>query len=223
MLSTYENQKHFWEKQSNRRDAHHPVIRAFSEPVVSTIVQFTGAHSHGQTLLEVGCGNGYFSVLLSKYFELKCLDFSKVMLAQNPIHESCKVIGDAEHLPFEPDSFDTVFCANLLHHLEDPAVAVKEMDRVAKKRVILFEPNILNPAMYLFGLAKPAERGSLKFTPRYLKGLGLKQGLKLRHFSTRGWVLPNKTPPLLLPLLRKIDSEMPFSFYNLAIFDATLS
>jgi hypothetical protein len=85
--------------------------------------------------------------------------------------------------------------------------------------VALVEPNALNPLMALFGLTKSEEKGTLRFTPRYLKSLGRSAGLKLRRFSTQGLVLPNKTPRAILPLLRQLDIPNPMAFYHVAVFD----
>jgi SAM-dependent methyltransferase len=213
----YQEQKHYWEGIGSRRDPDHPVVRAFSEPKLELIEE---ALPPGPlTMLEVGAGNGYFSHTFRRAFELTCLDFSPNMLEMNPLPSNQKVVGDAEKLPFEDDAFDVVFCGNLLHHLTDPTIAVREMRRVARRHVVLLEPNAINPLMFAFGVLKREERGSLKFTPAYLKSLGRKAGMELRRFATHGSVVPNKTPTPLLPILRVVDYPNPLGFYNIAIFD----
>lgn len=77
-------------------------------------------------MLEVGAGNGYFSEYLRRDFDLTSLDFSSQMLSMNPLPEDQKVVGDAEDLPYPDDAFDVVFYGNLLHHLEDPGIAVRD-------------------------------------------------------------------------------------------------
>lgn len=214
----YDQQKDYWEGIRRRRPADHPVVQAFAQPKRDFIVQ---ALAGGQrpTMLEVGAGNGFFSHSFSSAFELTCLDFSKNMLEKHPLPWTQKVVGDAEELPFEDDRFDVVFCGNLLHHLSDPTIAVREMKRVARRNVVLIEPNSVNPLMFLFGLAKKEERGTLKFTSRYLKELGERAGLELRSFSTQGAVVPNKTPSALLPLLRIVERPNLLGFYHVAVFE----
>ena len=41
-------------------------------------------------------------------------------------------MGDAEHLPFEPGSFDMVTCSNSFHHYPHQGRALAEMRRVLK-------------------------------------------------------------------------------------------
>ncbi len=48
---------------------------------------------------------------------------------------------NAESLSFEDESFDYVFCKESYHHFPRPALALYEMLRVARKAVILIEPN----------------------------------------------------------------------------------
>ena len=48
---------------------------------------------------------------------------------------------NAEKLSFENNSFDYVLCKESYHHFPRPAIALYEMLRVAKKAVILIEPN----------------------------------------------------------------------------------
>ncbi len=216
----YDKQKAFWEAVKKRRAPDHPVVLAFAEPKLSFILghlDVTG--SSRPRMLEVGCGNGYFSHTFAKAFDLTCLDFSRNMLEMHPLPWDRKVVGDAEDLCFGDNSFDVVFCGNLLHHLEDPLVAVREMKRVARRNVVLIEPNTVNPLMFLFNLLKPEERGALKFTARYLKALGTGVSLRWRAQCAQGSIVPNKTPPQLLALLCAIDWAWPLGFYHIAIFD----
>lgn len=48
---------------------------------------------------------------------------------------------NAEKLSFQDSSFDFVFCKESFHHFPRPMLALYEMIRVAKKAVILIEPN----------------------------------------------------------------------------------
>jgi len=212
----YYAQKGYWEGIEQRRSPDHPAVRAFCEPKIALV---RGEVGQMGSLLEVGAGNGYFTLELSRYYDLTALDFSMNMLRMNPAPAERKVQGDAESLPFDDDSFDIVLCGNLLHHLASPQSAVKEMTRVARDHVVLIEPNALNPAMLLLGIFKKEERGVVKFTPWYLRRLGRTGGMRLRRFVTQGSILPNKTPQALLPLLRQLDAAQPFAFYNLAVFD----
>lgn len=47
--------------------------------------------------------------------------------------------GSAEALPYDAASFDLVFLGHVLHETDDPATALKEARRVARRRVAVLE------------------------------------------------------------------------------------
>lgn len=213
----YEFQKRFWESEKKRRKPWHPAIEAFTKPKLAYISRFILRDNSGSrlSLLDIGCGNGFFTYYLEKSFDTVALDLSYSMLKKNI--SKMKLCGSATELPFKNRSFDITFCSNLLHHLDDPDIAVSEMKRTSRKYVVISEPNRNNPLMFLFGLLKKEEWGTLKFSLRYMKHLVERAGLGLIGASQRGIVLPNKTPDWLLPVLKRLDGEYPFAFYNIII------
>ncbi len=213
----YDREKLYWESTRERREPIHPVIQAFVEPKIKYINKILLNNRGGDdlSLLDIGCGNGFFSYHFRSFYHTVALDFSEYMLKKN----SCelKVCGSANKLPFNDDSVDITFCSNLLHHLGNPQEAVSEMKRVSRKYVVLSEPNRNNPLMFMFGLLKKIEWGTLKFSLRYMKKLVEGEGLKIISASSMGIILPNKTPPVLLPYIKKLDGQFPCAFYNILI------
>jgi len=218
-------QKFHWEHIGKRRPPSHPVIQTYSSRKLNVILQnlrltFPKSQSDPPyTLLEVGAGNGFFSLGLAEHFDIKCLDFSQRMLQLHPFAADRKIVGDVCRLPFHDKAFDIVFCANLLHHIEDPEAALSEMKRVSSKRVVVIEPNARNPLMALFGLIVPTERGTLRFTRRFLSKVADRVGLAPRFLTAHGALLPNKTPLPLLRLLSPFDRCIPLGFYLIGIFE----
>jgi SAM-dependent methyltransferase len=218
VVSTDE-QRRYWDQPGERRSPYHPAVQAFARPKIEIAMSGMGiASGERPTLLEVGCGNGYFSVVWAEHFELTCLDFSQHMLDHNPV-EAEKVIGDAQNLQYPDNSFDFVFCGNLLHHLPDPVQALRELRRVARRQVALVEPNATNPLMFAFSGLKREEWGALKFTAGHVRGLAEQAGLRTRLFVTQGSIVPNATPPALVPWLKRIDFRQPLGFYHIGVFD----
>ncbi|MGD9107977.1 MAG: methyltransferase domain-containing protein [Gammaproteobacteria bacterium] len=214
------HQQLYWEGKRKRRDANHVAVRAFVEPkvdfVVSSINDFFKSYEHGVSLLDVGCGNGYFSYWFSKSgFDVAAMDFSLNMLRQAKI--DVKICGDANFLPFPDKSFDVVFCSNLLHHILDPLKVVKEMARVSRKIVVLSEPNKFNPLMFLFGLVKRSERGLLRFSRKYFARLASEANLRVIDYKGEGVILPNITPGALVSIIKKINCFIWPKFFNMVI------
>lgn len=214
----YENQKTYWERHRKRRPPDHPVVQAFAESKIKYIknrISFIKKERDNLSLLDIGCGNGFFTYYFAKDYDTIALDFSVFMLKKNSNNK--KICASATKLPFTSNSFDIAFCSNLMHHLDDPKKAVLEMKRVSSKYIILSEPNRNNPFMFMFGLLNKQEHGTLKFSLKYMKTLIDETGLKLISASNMGIILPNKTPQILLPLLKKVDGEFPGAFYNVLI------
>jgi len=205
-------QKNYWDSIEKRRTIN-PVIEAFAEPKIKIIEEHLMLSSNSK-ILDVGCGNGFFTVFWQKRTKTIGVDFSFKMLKLNPANTL--VQADVMILPFKDNSFDLVFCANLLHHVAIPEQALKEMARVSKKYVAIIEPNRNNPLMFLFGLFKKIERGTLKFSKQYVKKLFDSVNLQEDFLTVQGIIAPNKTPTIMLPLLKKFDFQQPFGLYIIA-------
>lgn len=95
-------------------------------------------------ILDIGCGAGFFSVLLAKEKHLVTgIDLTPDMIAsakeialENQLQVDLQVM-DAENLLFADASFDAVIARNLTWNLPDPAKAYQEWLRVLKKGGIL--------------------------------------------------------------------------------------
>ncbi|MGQ0568863.1 MAG: class I SAM-dependent methyltransferase [Armatimonadota bacterium] len=95
------------------------------------------------------------------------------------------VVADAARLPFRDDAVDVAFVHDGLHHLPDPAPAIREMIRTCRTAVAMVEP----AESPITGLAKRVglsadyeEVGNrvYRFTARQLIGI-------FQHAGTTGW------------------------------------
>lgn len=123
----------------------------------------------GKTL-ELACGNGTYSKILSKNAEiLICTDFSEEMInvsrEQLKGYENIKVEqANCFSLPYPDASFDTIFMANLLHIIPTPQKAVNEAKRVLKSNGKMIVLDFTTEGMTLFE--------KTEMTNRYLKTYG---------------------------------------------------
>jgi SAM-dependent methyltransferase len=89
----------------------------------------------GGPVLEVGCGEGrVLRDLKERGYDLTGLDASPSLLeaARGADPDGRYVLGRAEDLPFEDDSFDLVVAYNVLMDVEDMPQAVAEIARVLR-------------------------------------------------------------------------------------------
>jgi ubiquinone/menaquinone biosynthesis C-methylase UbiE len=96
-----------------------------------------------EAIFEIGFGNGkFFDKIFSTANDLKIagLDFSpemvKAALDNNPsTSKSGKLTlrtGSSDQIPFPDNSFDKVFCINVIYFWEQPAAHLKEIYRVLR-------------------------------------------------------------------------------------------
>ncbi|MDF0554157.1 class I SAM-dependent methyltransferase [Kamptonema sp. UHCC 0994] len=113
----------------------------------------------GKKLLDLGCGAGENSVYFAKKGAL-CVatDYSPGMvevalkLAET---NGVKIEGctaNAMELEFPDNTFDIVYASNLLHHLPEPKMAIREMHRVLKPggKACFWEPLKHNPVINVY-------------------------------------------------------------------------
>jgi len=122
--------------------------------LIETIVRL-GRFTRGDRVADLGCGSGVFTDLLRRQ-GLDCvgLDLSpKLLEIGRKKYPGVEFVeGDVEHLPFPTGSLDGVLLSGIVHHLPDPARCAAEVFRVLRPggRFVAFDPNRMNPFMYLY-------------------------------------------------------------------------
>jgi ubiquinone/menaquinone biosynthesis C-methylase UbiE len=101
-----------------------------------------GLDTTGSTLLEVGCGGGYYSEIIAHRFpaiRYTGLDLSSagIELAREHYPEREFVVGSAYELPFADDSYDIVLDGVALLQMPEWRRAIPEYARTARSTVIL--------------------------------------------------------------------------------------
>lgn len=105
------------------------------------------------TVLECACGTG----AISRYIAPKCkkliaTDFSVGMLQQ--ARKNCRNYSnvkirraDMTHIKCRDNRFDVVVAGNVIHLLEDPFAAVKELERVCRPGGKIIVPTYINASV----------------------------------------------------------------------------
>lgn len=153
----------------------HPYVSLKEQELLENIEIFKNF-----TVLEVGCGEGA-NIYNMQQMDYKALftglDISKnkIDFAQANISDCKFICGNALELPFENQTFDLVFCKDLLHHIDnkDRSKAIDEMYRVCKTKgkIVIIEGNGNKLTNFLFSIIVPIERGMRETTPENLNKL----------------------------------------------------
>ncbi len=133
--------------------------------------QISGWPRRNQRLLEVGCGIGLFlNIFWEAGFDATGLDISPAMIAAARSRVSSRVdlhLGSADHLPFDDNEFDFVALLTVLEFLPDPALALQEAVRVARKGLLIAFLNKYSLYYLAHGLRLPLLRKSPLRTARW--------------------------------------------------------
>jgi SAM-dependent methyltransferase len=116
-------------------------IRIFPNIVILVRTELEGCES----FLELGCGRGSPVKHFSKEFRSAGVDIFKPYIEESRrqgIHNEYFCM-DVRKLKFKPKSFDAVLALDLIEHLtkKEGEKLLKDMEKIAKKRVIVFTPN----------------------------------------------------------------------------------
>jgi ubiquinone/menaquinone biosynthesis C-methylase UbiE len=92
-----------------------------------------------RTLLDVGCGRGYFLSRVKK--ARPDLQHVGCDVVDKLAHDGMRLVqGNIETLPFDDATFDVVTCSHTLEHIIRPGAAVSELKRVTKHLLFVAVP-----------------------------------------------------------------------------------
>ena len=96
-------------------------------------------------VLDVGCGGGFMSEAIARLgAHVTGIDMAEGAVQAASAHANSENLaitylqGSADSLPFEDNIFDRVVCTDVLVHVPDPALVLKEIARVLKPGGHLF-------------------------------------------------------------------------------------
>ena len=189
--------RQFWADHDPYQPPSFPAAGVLAGQVLDLITQGTGLPP-GSATLEVGAGNGAFSVAFAARFRLVALDLSHGLLSENPA--ALRVEGDVFRLPFANEAFDLVVASAMLHHVSDVSGALN---------ALLADFFRALPLLAAYGVFKAEERGLLPFTAGWLSRQARNADLDVTAVFPFGWISPNKTPTALLPLFTRLPLRHP--------------
>ena len=126
-----------------------------------------------ETILEVGIGTGAVANKVSEIIgHLTGIDISKEMIAKINHPGMTPIVANAHNLPFEDSSFELIYMRNVIHYIDDPALAFSEIYRCLKKNGYFFV--VHEEFRYFWVKIRPLDIPEVSsFEPRF-RGFALK-------------------------------------------------
>lgn len=139
----------FWDRIAGLYD----IIEAFNGKVYREMLTITeGLIPENASVLDAAAGTGQLSFAAAKRAgAVVCTDLSLPMLENARKKAERRGISNIRfevrnifHMPDEDSTYDIVMAGNVLHLLNDPEGAVRELARVTKKGGLLLLPTFMN-------------------------------------------------------------------------------
>lgn len=144
-----------------------------------------------QEVLEVGCGTGQFWDTASdgvRGIDLTVTDFARSMVditaakATGRVHSVTGLECDVQGLPFADQTFDVVIANQMLYHVPDPALAIRELARVVRPNGVLLASTVGPRHLREIFALEAAIFGTTRIV-RHHEIFGSLSGLALLHSS----------------------------------------
>lgn len=178
-------------------------------------------HDRRGKVLDAGCGNGEFSILIKKLgFEAVGLDISEAALEKAKKRSPTTSFYSAsleDALPFDDETFDAIWCTEVLEHLFDVHACLANFNRILHGEGILvltvpFHGLLKNLIIALMGFEKhynPSVSHIRFFTKRSLTDCLLRTGFDAVLWRGIGRMWP--VHKSFFVVARKVSTVMPAS------------
>lgn len=188
-----------------------------SDALIKLLKEHAGKNA---TILDVGCGDGVFTLELFKAVmpkkivgidsarsairvanaKIKLKDRKRIVFQYRDVYDSYKLFGS--------DSFDIIVMRGLLHHLYDPQRAIKSLSFLSKK-ILVLEPNGFSPILKIIEKNSPYHRGheERSYWPPKLNKWFMDVNFKVKKQLFFG-IVPYFCPKSIAKLLKFIEPFM---------------
>ncbi len=160
-----------WNRCAEEYKSSNPITKYLLSNFYDKISEIAKVLKKTDRVLEVGCGAGESSLKISKmlagrYFEVSEVDtryVSKLKEDNFPIKVTRESVYKMDR---DDNEFDCLFMLEVLEHLEQYELALKELFRVSKRHVIISVPN--EPLWRILNLCRGKYISALGNTPGHI-------------------------------------------------------
>jgi SAM-dependent methyltransferase len=182
-----------------------------------------------QNLIDIGCGDGTYTQQIKQacpWLKVKGIDLASAAITVAAKRNS-KIkfsVADILKVKLKPKSagFDVGVLRGVLHHLNDPALAIQNAFLLAE-RLIIIEPNGNNPLLKLIEKTSRyhLEHGERSFSTKQLRDFCEQGGGKCKKIAYIGFV-PFFFPERLARILRFFQDPLEKIFPLVFFFGAQI-
>jgi SAM-dependent methyltransferase len=183
-----------------------PYKRWFYQRRFEAVMEALGAQPRDE-VLEIGCGSGYYTralVQLGAHVTATDLAPAYVKQARALAPEADFRVEDAQELSFADASFDRVLMTEVIEHVQDPAMAIREAHRVLRQEGVL-------------ALSTPSRRAPMNVAyalKRRLRHFGFNEHL---HEMTPGELRGILRPQFEIESFRRVNAVLPYPLDTLYV------
>ncbi|MEQ9460652.1 MAG: class I SAM-dependent methyltransferase [Phycisphaeraceae bacterium] len=99
--------------------------------------------SQGQSLLDIGCGDGTLAAQVNE--RVGNLQLTGLEVIARPQAAIPVTVFDGQHIPLDDNTVDVAMMVDVLHHTHDPMILLREAARVARSAVIIKDHRMERP------------------------------------------------------------------------------
>ena len=180
-------QQHTYAIMNRVEDSHWWYVgrRRILEGFLKQIINNPKSEIRNPKLLDVGCGTGGNLEMLQKFGAAEGVDISDDALEFCRSKNLTVHKGLAEEMPFADESFDVVTALDVVEHLDDDVVGLKEMFRVLKTggKTLIFVPAF----MWLWGVQDDVSNHRIRYTKRQIVERLKKAGFEIERATYANW------------------------------------
>ncbi|MBO4560086.1 MAG: methyltransferase domain-containing protein [Lachnospiraceae bacterium] len=177
----------FYDKYNTKNPIERMLMRNFFQRV-GQLFKLSGVED-GTPILEAGCGEGHFTAYIRESFPgspINAFDISDDIVkvaCSSGLDNVDFHTGDIYHIEANTSSYRLICVSEVLEHIEKPAEALKELERVSGKYILVTVPN--EPIWRILNMVRGAYLKDFGNTPGHIQHWNKRQFIRMIRENTK--------------------------------------